>query len=156
MVRRYLVVLGVAVFLVGCSTLCVGFCCMMIPVVGQTLLQPYYVFTRSFPLIFLRGFGPEFDAFASGAPGTLPPQEPWPSPPTSPGAPGPIPAPADPLSGAEGSGTAALRPEDMSFAPERPVGMRDADRPQEGSPETAQGGEPAAGADTKPEAPSGS
>ena len=107
---------GVAVFVVGCSTLCVGFCCMMIPVVGQTLLQPYYVFVRSFPLFFLRGFGPGYDAFGPGTPPAPGPTEAWPGSPVAPVEPGPVPAPEGPDPGAGGGGAAEWMPGTMTPA----------------------------------------
>jgi hypothetical protein len=82
------ILIAIVVFLgllvLGCATCCIGFCCMAIPVIGQTILQPLFVFLRSFSLFFLQGFGPEFDVFGPGAPGGglvgPPPPPPTPAP----------------------------------------------------------------------------
>jgi hypothetical protein len=104
------IVVGVGLFVLGCATCCVLFCCFGVPCIGELfaaiLLQPLYVFIRSFPLFFLQGFGPEFDVFGPGAPGgglrgpTPPPapaapswaSTPWPSAPPPAGGVGPPPA----------------------------------------------------------------
>ena len=65
----FAIVAGFGVFCLGCATCCIGFCCMAIPVIGQVLLQPLYIFNRSFPLFFLRSLGPEFDVFSPATPG---------------------------------------------------------------------------------------
>jgi hypothetical protein len=101
---------GIVAF--GCMTCCIGFCLVMIPVVGQTLLQPLFVFVRSLPLFFLRGFGPEFDVFAPGVlggaiasagvqdpKGPQGPQEPSGSMPPPSGGDDPTPSPSTPPTG---------------------------------------------------------
>jgi len=104
------IVVGVGLFVLGCATCCVLFCCFGVPCIGELfaaiLLLPLYVFIRSFPLFFLQGFGPEFDVFGPGAPGgglrgPTPPlapaapswaSTPWPSAPPPAGGVGPPPA----------------------------------------------------------------
>jgi hypothetical protein len=68
----FAILFGIAVVGLGCATCCVAFCCLMIPVIGATIVQPYYLFVRAFPLYFLRGFGPEFDVFPPPAPAGVP------------------------------------------------------------------------------------
>ena len=104
-------------FVIGCATCCVLFCCFSVPCIGHLfaaiLVQPLYVFLRSFPLFFLAGFGPEFDVFGPGAPGgglrrpqppVPPPPPPWTATPwpgapgTTPGTPGAAPPDSIPLS----------------------------------------------------------
>src|SRR5262249_14936531 len=79
------IVVALGIIIIGCATCCVGFCCIALPVIGQTILQPLFVFLRSFSLFFLQGFGPEFDVFGPDAPGgglrgALPPVPPGPPP----------------------------------------------------------------------------
>jgi hypothetical protein len=51
-------------------TCCIAGCLMIIPYIGTVLLLPVLVFKRSYPLYFLRQFGPGYDVFppASSAP----------------------------------------------------------------------------------------
>lgn len=62
---KILIALGllVSIILAGCLSCCVLFLLLIIPVVGQALLQPYFVFNRAFPLYFLRQFGDEYSLF---------------------------------------------------------------------------------------------
>lgn len=50
-------------FVLGCASCCILFCCWSIPVLGQAVLQPFHVFSRAFSLYFMQGFGPGFDVF---------------------------------------------------------------------------------------------
>lgn len=128
------VAIAVGVFVIGCATCCIGFCCMALPVVGQTVLQPLYVFKRSFSLFFLQGFGPEFDVFGPGAPGG--------------GLPGPLP-PAMP-SGPSWSTTPGPYAPPPPMPPQPPAPPESI--PLSGWPETP----PVPGSDTDPEKEGGS
>lgn len=61
-------VYGLAVFAAGLLTCCCGFFLLAIPYLGQVLMLPVYVFNQLFILEFLKGFGPEYDAFAARTP----------------------------------------------------------------------------------------
>lgn len=82
------VVLWMAVIAISCVLTCVTCCIVAIPYVGTVILLPVYVFFMSYLLLFVRQFGPEYDAWtnvvaieppsAPAAPGDLPPPEPPP------------------------------------------------------------------------------
>ncbi|MCP4607320.1 MAG: hypothetical protein GY845_01215 [Planctomycetes bacterium] len=62
------IVIGIAIgtiTLIGfCITCC--FCCLgLIPYISTVILLPVHVFTRSYSLLYLKQFGPEFDVFTS-------------------------------------------------------------------------------------------
>lgn len=59
------IVLWVAFALVACVLTCVTCCITAIPYVGTVILLPVYVFFRSYLLLFVRQFGPEYDAWGN-------------------------------------------------------------------------------------------
>ena len=72
---------GVVLFAAACLTCC----CVLIPVVTQTALQPLFFFERAWPLFLLRQMGYDLVAAAPPAPAlsTAPPSPTSPPPPTS-------------------------------------------------------------------------
>lgn len=60
----FLFVLSVAVVLVACGAVCATCCVAAIPYVGTVILLPVFVLIRSFSLLFLRQFGPDYDVWA--------------------------------------------------------------------------------------------
>jgi hypothetical protein len=50
-------------FCIGCCFCGVGLL-MLIPYIGTVILLPIHVFTRSYSLLYLKQFGPEFDVFS--------------------------------------------------------------------------------------------
>ncbi len=64
----FLIVLALASAMVGCVVTCATWCIAAIPYVGTVILLPVFVLLRSFSLLFLRQFGPEYDVWASFAP----------------------------------------------------------------------------------------
>jgi hypothetical protein len=64
----FLIVLAVASVMVGCVVTCATCCIAAIPYVGTVILLPVFVLLRSFSLLFLRQFGPEYDVWASFTP----------------------------------------------------------------------------------------
>ncbi|HEX8281231.1 MAG TPA: hypothetical protein VF551_07630 [Chthoniobacterales bacterium] len=92
-------VLWVAFGLVSCLAMCVTCCITALPYVGTVIFLPVYVFFMSYLLLFVRQFGPDFDAWGNlGAvpsaaavaetpaqpPPVLPPANPEPVPPPAP------------------------------------------------------------------------
>lgn len=75
----FLFVLCIAAAAVGCGAICATCCLAAIPYLGTVILLPVLVLLRSFSLLFLRQFGPEYDVWAGfsqpEAP-TLPPAAP--------------------------------------------------------------------------------
>ena len=57
------VIIGFVFSIITFIVCCLTCCCAALPVVGQTILQPLFVFNRSYPLFLLKQFGPEFDPF---------------------------------------------------------------------------------------------
>jgi hypothetical protein len=53
----YALVLGVAVIALVCVTCCVALCCLVLPIVAQTLLQPFFYFERAWSLQLLADMG---------------------------------------------------------------------------------------------------
>jgi ABC-type transport system involved in multi-copper enzyme maturation permease subunit len=51
-------------FCIGCCLCCVSLL-LLIPYIGTVILLPVHVFTRSYSLLYLKQFGPEFDVFSS-------------------------------------------------------------------------------------------
>jgi len=49
-------------------TCCIAGCLMIIPYIGTVLLLPVLVFKQSYPLYFLRQFGPGYDVFPPASP----------------------------------------------------------------------------------------
>jgi len=64
----FLIVVAVASAMVGCVVTCATCCIAAIPYVGTVILLPVFVLLRSFSLLFLRQFGPEYDVWASFTP----------------------------------------------------------------------------------------
>ena len=64
----FLIILAVACVIVGCTVTCATCCIAAIPYVGTVVLLPVFVLLRSFSLLFLRQFGPEYDVWAGFAP----------------------------------------------------------------------------------------
>lgn len=110
----FAILIGVGLFLLGivvcCATCCIGLIIAVLPVIGHALLQPVFVFKRSFPLFFLRGFGPDFDVFAPGVLG---------------GGPGPAAPPAAPGFPSETPGFPASAPDNPSLTPDSPASSPD-------------------------------
>ena len=53
-----------AIILATCIvTCCCAACFLSIPYIGTVLMLPIHVFTRSYSLLYLKQFGPEFDVF---------------------------------------------------------------------------------------------
>lgn len=53
------IALSIVSFFVGCLTCCIGF----LPVIYQTIFQPFFLFDRHVPLFMLESIGPEFEIF---------------------------------------------------------------------------------------------
>ncbi len=66
----FLIVLGLATAIVACIATCVTCCIAAIPYIGTLILLPIFVLLRSFSLLFLRQFGPDYDVWA----GFMPPE----------------------------------------------------------------------------------
>lgn len=66
------IVLGMAIGIIVLGailiTCCLAGCLMIIPYVGTVVLLPVLVFKRSYPLYFLRQFGPGYDVFPPESP----------------------------------------------------------------------------------------
>ena len=61
----FLIVLALATVIVACLVTCATCCIAAIPYIGTVILLPVFVLLRSFSLLFLRQFGPEYDVWAS-------------------------------------------------------------------------------------------
>jgi hypothetical protein len=60
------IVIGIIVwmgFCIGCCLCCVSFL-LLIPYIGTVILLPVFVFQRSYSLLYLKQYGPEFDVFS--------------------------------------------------------------------------------------------
>jgi hypothetical protein len=64
------IVLALASAVVGCVAACATCCIVAIPYIGTVILLPVFVLLRTFSLLFLRQFGPEYDVWA----GFIPPE----------------------------------------------------------------------------------
>jgi hypothetical protein len=64
------IVLILASAVVGCVAACATCCIVAIPYIGTVILLPVFVLLRTFSLLFLRQFGPEYDVWA----GSIPPE----------------------------------------------------------------------------------
>lgn len=62
------IVLALASAMVGCIAACATCCIVAIPYVGTVILLPVFVLLRSFPLLFLRQLGPEYDVWIISMP----------------------------------------------------------------------------------------
>jgi len=82
----FLIVLALATAIVACVATCATCCIAAIPYVGTVILLPVFVLLRSFSLLFLRQFGPDYDVWATFMPPEFSPtlsKMPMPPPPTS-------------------------------------------------------------------------
>src|SRR5438309_2348215 len=64
----FLIILGLASALVACVVTCATCCITAIPYVGTVILLPVFVLLRSFSLLFIRQFGPDYDVWANFMP----------------------------------------------------------------------------------------
>ena len=64
----FLIVLALASAIVGCLVTCATCCIAAIPYIGTVILLPVFVLLRSFSLLFLRQFGPDYDVWANFMP----------------------------------------------------------------------------------------
>jgi hypothetical protein len=64
----FLLLLGVAVFIIACAVTCATCCIAAIPYVGSVILLPIAVTFAAFSLLFLRQFGGEYDVWAAFMP----------------------------------------------------------------------------------------
>jgi hypothetical protein len=64
----FLIVLALATAIVACLVTCATCCIAAIPYIGTVILLPVFVLLRSFSLLFLRQFGPDYDVWASFVP----------------------------------------------------------------------------------------
>src|SRR6266487_5191263 len=77
----FLLLLGVAVFMISCAVTCATCCIAAIPFVGTVILLPIPVTLGAFSLLFLRQFGPDYDVWTGFMPpeilpGLMPPPAP--------------------------------------------------------------------------------
>jgi hypothetical protein len=81
------IVLALGGAMAGCIAACATCCIAVIPYVGTVILLPLFVLLRSFSLLFIRQFGPDYDVWASFTPSDFLPmlssETPMPPPPTS-------------------------------------------------------------------------
>lgn len=61
----FIVVLGLAFGMISCLIACLTCCLTAIPYVGTVILLPAYVFLTGYTLLFIRQFGPDYDAWAN-------------------------------------------------------------------------------------------
>jgi len=66
------IVLGLAAVVFACAATCATCCMVIIPYIGTVILLPMLVWLRAFALLYLRQFGPDFDAWRE-IPPTIPP-----------------------------------------------------------------------------------
>jgi hypothetical protein len=64
----FLILLAITTGLISCCAMCVTCCIAALPYIGTVILLPVYVLLRSFSLVFLRQFGPDYDLWASFRP----------------------------------------------------------------------------------------
>jgi hypothetical protein len=64
----FLIVLALATAIVTCFATCVTCCIAAIPYIGTVILLPIFVLLRSFSLLFLRQFGPDYDVWSTFMP----------------------------------------------------------------------------------------
>jgi len=65
------IVLALGSAMVGCIAACATCCIAAIPYVGTVILLPLFVLLRSFSLLFIPQFGPDYDVWASFMPPEL-------------------------------------------------------------------------------------
>ncbi len=61
----FMIVLWIGWIIVGCVVTCVTCCLALLPYIGTVMVLPVPVLFRSFSLLFLRQFGPEWDVWAT-------------------------------------------------------------------------------------------
>jgi hypothetical protein len=61
----FLIVLVIATALISCFATCITCCVAALPYIGTVILLPVFVLLRSFSLVFLRQFGPDYDVWAT-------------------------------------------------------------------------------------------
>ncbi|MCP5487458.1 MAG: hypothetical protein H7A43_02320 [Verrucomicrobia bacterium] len=59
---------SMAIMVGGLLTCCCGFLLIAIPYIGQVITLPVYAFNQLYALEFLKGFGPDYDAFRARIP----------------------------------------------------------------------------------------
>jgi hypothetical protein len=64
----FLIVLAIATGLISCLAICATCCIAALPYIGTVILLPVFVLFRSFSLVFLRQFGPDYDVWVSFVP----------------------------------------------------------------------------------------
>lgn len=64
----FLIVLAIATGLISCLAICATCCIAALPYIGTVILLPIFILFRSFSLLFLRQFGPEYDMWATFMP----------------------------------------------------------------------------------------
>ena len=64
----FLILLALATAIVACVATCATCCIAAIPYIGTVILLPVFVLLRSFSLLFLRQFGPDYDIWATFVP----------------------------------------------------------------------------------------
>ncbi|MHC4462556.1 MAG: DUF7544 domain-containing protein [Planctomycetota bacterium] len=57
------IAIGVIIMVAFCATCCIACCICAIPYIGTVLLLPVLIFGRSYTLLYLRQYGPDFDVF---------------------------------------------------------------------------------------------
>ena len=66
---QILLSMAISIIVLAALLLTCCFCCMaLLPYIGTVLLLPVLVFKRSYPLYFLRQFGPQYDVFPPAPP----------------------------------------------------------------------------------------
>jgi hypothetical protein len=67
------IALSIGVALMTCAVTLATCCIALLPYIGTVILLPIFVFKRSFGLLFIRQFGPDYDVWASINQAPLPP-----------------------------------------------------------------------------------
>jgi hypothetical protein len=64
----FLIVLAIATGLISCLAICATCCIAALPYIGTVILLPVFVLLRSFSLVYLRQFGPDYDVWSTFIP----------------------------------------------------------------------------------------
>jgi hypothetical protein len=64
----FLIVVALATAIITCFATCATCCIAAIPYIGTVILLPIFVLLRSFSLLFLRQFGPDYDVWVTFMP----------------------------------------------------------------------------------------
>jgi hypothetical protein len=67
----FLIALVIATGLICCLAICATCCIAALPYIGTVILLPVLILFRSFSLVFLRQFGPDYDVWATFTPSEL-------------------------------------------------------------------------------------